>query len=464
MKTAPHLAMPWFPKPIWRLWRAVWLLIPLLSVWNCANLRLHNKARADIADEAARLAGEIRGSESNPFATMEANLKAAHQENLKGYELTQQLYFELFKEGFAQMDREQLREEIGNLWDDHQNTQNQLEQAMSEIARTVDRELGRQSLISQSLNEKPVVDLAGALTKVNKRLKWLEELSDFADWAERDLGGADTAPGTDADQRQAFQENLADIHGLFERSLDAEQVKQARTLQQQLSQEVLQFEARRMLEYQRFLSEVEALRRSFDFYNADYMNKLLFPVLQQIDLAKYKQICGTDPESMDAEETADGASDAASCIRDEDLLRCQQEINDSLWGPKTTVEGYLSSLLGAEFQLPSCLLDLLGSDADLIAEVKANRRNQGLEMVGAIAILVFVENPRDLASMQELALSRHLHSIKLSELNADYNMALVEKVAQSNQIYYAGGIKPEEIAEMILLTTHLAAITAIATD
>lgn len=464
MRTKSFPTSPWATNLARRLARAGWCLCFFLCMLDCANLRLHNKARAAIAEEAAKLAGEIRASESNPFVTMETNMEAAHQQNLKAYELTRQLYFELFKEGFPQMDRDQLREEIGNVWDDHLNTNTELDRTMNEVAKAVDLELSRQKLISKSLNEAPSVDLASALAKVNQRLKWLEDLSDFVNRAKTDFGGGKAGTESASDQPDAFRSTLTHIDNLFEKSLSADGVKRAQALKERLSQEVLQFEARRMLEYQRFLSEVESLRRSFEFYNADFMNKLMFPVLKQINVPKYKEICKDFPEPAGGAGGPDGASAMVDCERDDELLNCQEEINNDLWAAKTTVSDYVTRVLGDGFELPQCLREMLGDDARLIARVTANRRGQALEMIGAVGILVFVENPRDLQTLQELALSRHRHSIKLSQINADYRMALVEKVAQSNQIYYAGGIKPEEIAEMILLTTHLAAISAIATD
>jgi len=46
----------------------------------------------------------------------------------------------------------------------------------------------------------------------------------------------------------------------------------------------------------------------------------------------------------------------------------------------------------------------------------------------------------------------------LSEINLRQNIDLVHQITEALRIYYQGGIKPEEIAELIIMSSQVAAL------
>ena len=61
-------------------------------------------------------------------------------------------------------------------------------------------------------------------------------------------------------------------------------------------------------------------------------------------------------------------------------------------------------------------------------------------------------------TIREMASEQHLHSIRLSRINAGQRADIVNQLAQGLEIYYQGGVKPEEIAQLLLLATQAGGI------
>ena len=87
-----------------------------------------------------------------------------------------------------------------------------------------------------------------------------------------------------------------------------------------------------------------------------------------------------------------------------------------------------------------------------------------VDLVQSLALILFVEQYRDERAALALATEQHLHSINLSEINLKQNIDLVHQITEALQIYYQGGIKPEELAELIILSSQAAALFLIGVE
>jgi hypothetical protein len=80
------------------------------------------------------------------------------------------------------------------------------------------------------------------------------------------------------------------------------------------------------------------------------------------------------------------------------------------------------------------------------------------QYVGALGILLFYEREMYENAVQDLAREKHRHSIRLSALNVGQRAQIVHQLAQGLSIYYEGGVKPEEIAQLMLLASQVGGI------
>jgi hypothetical protein len=96
--------------------------------------------------------------------------------------------------------------------------------------------------------------------------------------------------------------------------------------------------------------------------------------------------------------------------------------------------------------------------AEKEAETAITGARSSVEFVGAIGILIFHERRMVEDARLELAREQHRHSIRLSQINAGQRAQIVHQLAQGLAIYYEGGVKPAEVAQLLLLGLQVGGI------
>ena len=84
-----------------------------------------------------------------------------------------------------------------------------------------------------------------------------------------------------------------------------------------------------------------------------------------------------------------------------------------------------------------------------------------MKFVANVGLLLFVEEPQDLAAEAEADAELHRHSIRLSQINAQQSMDLIHQVTLGLQTFYKGGITPDEVAGLVLAASEVGALTFI---
>ena len=184
-------------------------------------------------------------------------------------------------------------------------------------------------------------------------------------------------------------------------------VADARELFGQLKREVTQLETERLLAFRAHLRRLETLRDSFDRRDAVFRENLVLPARS----------------ALDAWATA-GA--------------CAPPDTDS------TLAGFIAAA---------------ASPAGCGPTVPDPRPAVGL--VERLMLLQFSELPRDENLLIELERMRHRGALRVSSINARQHLSLVQQAADALQIYYAGGIHPDDMASLALAATQVGALAFI---
>ncbi len=499
-----------------------------LTLTSC-GLRLYNKAGNEIADSAAELATELSGSEENPYATMEANMEAAFQENLKTIALTNDLDQSLFLGRLNQQTQAELKRRFKDILEGHVALGKRLAKSIDGMAGSIDDELNKKALIKQLLGESNGRDLQSVLGKVQKRLDFSERLLKYLVKAEvvssdEPASPADGSPqaGAPAKSDEAkIKGMMGQISGVLKAGLDSKDAAQISQNMRQFSQDVIQHEMAMLLEQKRHMEALESLQEEFKKRDKDFNAKLASIVARRLfasELIAAYERANKNAELRKQDEQSEGIvplndfqtalirSQGRDPLRNAgstamNIAKCQEAQNQKHWiknvmvtmadGTEQSLEtpatlgDYMASYLDPSYAVSDCWLDMQRrriergvaetdqAQREKLIEAKLqlkrqeltlNKREESAKMVAAMGLLMFVEYPKDLSIERHMALEKHRYSIRLYKVTGDFRLTLVDAVAQANKFYYAGGVKPEEISEMILLGTQAAAIGVLAVD
>tara|TARA_R110002096_G_scaffold197468_6_gene380821 strand:- start:1048 stop:2622 length:1575 start_codon:yes stop_codon:yes gene_type:complete len=98
-------------------------------------------------------------------------------------------------------------------------------------------------------------------------------------------------------------------------------------------------------------------------------------------------------------------------------------------------------------------------------EIKSKRKKEAVASLPAkVGQALFVELPLDRLTEFEWSSELRLHSINLSEIDSVQRNKLVTQMVKSLELYYSGGIKPEEIARLAFAAAQAVGVVAIAAD
>ena len=104
------------------------------------------------------------------------------------------------------------------------------------------------------------------------------------------------------------------------------------------------------------------------------------------------------------------------------------------------------------------------SEDAMYAQADEAERNAAVRHLGYAGLIIFQALPETGSLLLDMTKEIHRHSIAISAINAHYRLDLARQLSQTLRIYFEGGIKPGEIAELALLATSAATTTAIAAD
>ena len=221
-----------------------------------------------------------------------------------------------------------------------------------------------------------------------------------------------------------LEEKIADAREILEAPLEDPQVKAAQNLLVRAGQEVTLLEQERLLEFRRHLSAVERIQAEMTNRHGTYMDELMLPALAAVDVDKAVEEWEKRHDALGEDEKTVIAGNVAQ------------------WTKDAANERDFSQYL----------------EASLARETVDDFGRISVDLVQSLALILFVEQYGDEQAALALATEQHLHSINFSEINLKHNVDLVHQITEGLQIYYQGGIKPEELAEIIILSSQVAAL------
>jgi hypothetical protein len=209
----------------------------------------------------------------------------------------------------------------------------------------------------------------------------------------------------------------------------------------------------RLLEFRRYLGDLRRLRDRLLVRDVIADCQLLTPAVFQVRPGTSEPTTTTNrrkdlKDKLDALRVSGRYKDACNealteAVSDTPLNASAREAGKRRWTERT-----LSKYVAASF-------------ADFKAlppERRAVMVPTAPRLVAALGILLFHEGPFLSDARLDVERALHRHSIRLSALNAQQRVDLVHQLAEGLDIYHRGGIKPEKVAELIMMAAQVGAL------
>ena len=429
----------------------IWLLLALVGLAGCAGFRLHDAGRMQTATEAAKLAADLSRTGGGVFAPMAENLDAVRETQISLRRLTEAHERETFLRVLARADPDTIARRLIRAMQQRNEVFQTLRTRADEAAAAVNAALDRQQLIVKQLRDTPKTDAGGTLlatiARVNGRLKWLGELREgLADLGDRPASGAVAGAVTEAGKTAATDDKalgnvVAAAQGVLDGVEKDDRVGGALQLVRRAAEQTAAAEQSRLLEVRRYLSEIQRLRDGLLVRDAIVVCELLLPVADQV-YPGASDLNRRDLESALGELGASGRYDD-QCPTPIRTPPTADPAVQRRWASKT-LAGYVAARFADDKQQPA--------DKRPAVVLGAPR------LVAGLGIVLFHEAPFLADARLELERVRHRHSIRLSAVNAQQRVELVHQLSEGLEIYHRGGIKPETVAELILMAAQVGAL------
>ena len=447
------------------------LLVALLAlgVAGCGSFRLHDPGRMRTASDAAKLAADLGRGASGPFGPMEQNLDEVQSTQARLRRLSEAHKRETFLRILARLDADMIADQLTKAMDDRQGIFKALDERQAAAATAVNEALDRQTLIVDHLQDKPNTEAAQDLTKtlgrVGKRLEWLDKLRDgLAALHDRPGAGAKAVPsGAVGNAVTKAGQGMADdaaLPTLLDSARDVlkgvekdDRVGAAMQLVRRAAEQAAAAEQLRLLEFRRYLGDLRRLRDRLLVRDVIAVCQLLTPAVFQVRPGTSEPTTATNrrkdlKDKLDALRASGRYKDACNealteAVSDTPLNASAREAGKRRWTERT-----LSKYVAASF-------------ADFKAlppERRAVMVPTAPRLVAALGILLFHEGPFLSDARLDVERALHRHSIRLSALNAQQRVDLVHQLAEGLDIYHRGGIKPEKVAELIMMAAQVGAL------
>lgn len=374
---------------------------------GCSAFRVHDTGKHSAAQQAAELAAEVAETELG-FDAMLSNVDSIGEVRSEFLDQHRRNELEAFLDDLAEFTNEDAAGIIEEAETAHAEARDALNGAIATAVDDVNKALDRQKTIRVLLREqeKDSSSLEETIDRIDARLGWLDGQIDKA----REILGVVSAGDAEAGE-DAFGEDLAGRLADYRETLDSigndDAVADARKLFAQLKREVTQLETERLLAFRTHLRRLETLRDSFDKRDEVFHENLVLPARSALDAWATNGTCAPLNDDTTLAEFIAAAAAPAGC-------------GPAATGPRLAVG-----------------------------------------LVERLMLLQFSEIPRDENLLIELERTRHREALRVSSTNARQHLSLVQQVTDALQIYYAGGIKPEDMASLALAATQVGALVFI---
>lgn len=457
-------------------WIVLFATLALTISSGCGPFRLHDAGRRQVAEDAVSLSTEIRGADANAFDAMEMNIATVARANRKVAAVERQTEMDTLLTALPSMTADQIADRLVAARNDHMEVLDFSARLEAEAVDAAADAISRVSLISEILNPSEGAKLTGvesALKAVQERLDNLDRVLGWLRKAAEKLADLDVnAPALSEEDQKRISAVAKKVSEATTRPVDEasravkaaqdafkgvekdEQVRQAKQLLVDAGEQILLLERERLSEVRRHLQATAAIREELLQRHDVYVDTLLLPTLAVFDVDAAKDSLNkvgvrADGTSFAKLDEADFAHRREAFLRD--------------WTEERTLSEYVALKLTRTplEQKPEAnrTADERGNVQRTIAD-----REHVLKAIASIGLLVIVESRADEDAETALTSELHRHSIRLSKLNAQQRLDLVHQTCQGLLIYYTGGVKPEEVAQLILLGAQTAAIVDIAAD
>lgn len=423
------------------LGRTFLLSFMFLALAGCTSLRLHEAGRSETAQEALDLAKEIQGEDTGVFDTMHDNIDAIATVRQKAQQKLNDVRYDSFMFAVAEMTADDVLEELTDALVEHREILVTVDTGVKAARTHIADALARQKTISEIVKVEcvaPKDSIECLIASIDKRLDWLEsnleKLEKAIDGASGNDQSASSAIAPDAageHELGKIKEKIEEAREVLEAPLEDPQVKAAQNLLIRAGQELTLLEQERLLEFRRHLSAIERIQAEMTGRHVAYMDELMLSSLAAVDVDK----------AVEEAEIRQGGP-----LEENEKTTVAKNV--AQWNKGDENERDFSQYL--EASLARGAVDEFGRIS--------------VDLVQSFAAILFVEQYRDEQVALALATEQHRHSINLSEINLRQNMDLVHQITEALQIYYKGGIKPEELAEIIILSSQVAALIYIGSE
>lgn len=404
---------------------------------GCASLRLHDSGRLKTAEEAVAIVDELQKRGSGLFDQMEKNLDNALGAREQVDRIVEEAVAVTLDTDLPNLSSEDLLEDLHAAAEGHGDAKNNLDGAIGDATARVKAALESQKLVTKLANDGAVgTDLESVIGAIEKRIEWIQKGAEA-------LRKAATSE-SDGDDGEAGKKVGEAIAGILDAPKDSERVKAATRSLAEAAQAASLAETERLTEFRRHLTELR--RQRMGFMARHKMWKEVFPSISLL----------VTPESYFEVAALAGLESLPRCPEtpDEDMDSCKRRLAAQQKHRLATLQDRQRKYWADDDTLLEFLSNALAFDS-------AQDRESGATAVAAYWVLALVEIPADLRAAEAVDVERHRHSIRLSEINADHRLGLVAQLTTGLQLYHQGGIKPEEVAQLLLAAGQVAALTFI---
>jgi hypothetical protein len=445
-------------------------------------MRVHDAGRLETATETVTVSGELASASGNAFEPMEKNIDAVRATQTKLRAMTNQHEYETFRDILADLTVTEIAARLTDAMTDRDAIMVRLANAEKRAVTGVNEALDRQKHIAKLSKETTTKNptLLDTVTRLTERIDWIDERLDLVAKLHSAVGktGAGTAVASTVEtldestvgDESKVREILANTKTALQEVENDQRVEQALELLREAGQEISAAEQERLLEMRRHLKEVRRLLESLRVRDRISVNELLLNAMASV----YPAL----PPKSDGEDEPDGPKEEidsliAGLVKSGRYDQPPEEAGGKPGPPLIAVVTDPTLQLGDQesrnkyvedhWRKHPTLAEFVAADlADSRTTLKTAPRSP--ELVASLGILLFYE--RQVFEDAELDLAReiHRHSIRLSKINAGQRVALVNQLARALEVYYQGGIQAEAVAELLMLSSQVGALTFIGTQ
>lgn len=413
---------------------------------GCESFRLHDAGRSDAANQANTIAGELSGNAGAVFGPMEDNLDAVAETQKTLRDLSNAQRFETFKAVLSNKSADDLAGMVIDTLSSRVETIELVDKDAAAAAEEINAQLDRQKAITQA-NDETVASKSSikeALDRIKKRLDWIEKINTNLDKIGGIAAGAgfdDALPSISDADKAAIDGLLAKAQAAIGAAEDDQRVAAAVKLLKQAVQEIAALEQARVIEMKRHLSEIERLRSTFETRDRISVCVLLIKAMGELYPALSSK---KEPFEQLVSRLANmkaGSKSRYDCL-------------EAFGGPPPSWP--IKPERAAQVQKGWSG----GTLANFVTADIGARQDQATapRLVAALSVLLFYEREYFETVRLDLAREDHRYSVRLSKVNAQERARLVQELAEALDVYYQGGIKPEEVADLFLMAGQVGAL------